>query len=184
MKVILKEHVPNLGEAGELTQVAPGHARNYLIPKKLAFEATKENIRDYETNLKQRARKIARMIKEAEERKARIEAAGDLIFQRRSGEEGKLFGSVTSADIEEALKAKGFEIDKRDIILDRPLKHLGEFEARVKVYSKVMATVKVEIQPEVTAEPGETPSAEAAGEEDAAPEETPSGESPEETTGD
>lgn len=181
MKVILREYVTNLGEAGELAQVAPGYARNYLIPKKLAFEATKENIRDYETNLKQRARKIARMIKEAEERKAKIEAAGDLIFQRRAGEEGKLFGSVTSADIEEALKAKGFEIDKRDIILDRPLKHLGEFEARVKVYSKVNAIVKVEIQPEEVAAPEEAQAAEATGEEAEAAE-AEAGETPAEET--
>jgi large subunit ribosomal protein L9 len=92
------------------------------------------------------------MLKEAEEQKAAIERSGDLVFTRKAGEDGKLFGSVTSADIEEALGARGFKIDRRKIILDRPVKHLGDTQVTIKIHAKVSAAVKVMVQPEAEPE--------------------------------
>ncbi len=156
MKVILNEFVPQLGEAGDTVDVSPGYARNYLVPQKLAFEATPANIKTYENNLKQRARKISKLIKDAEEQKAKLEAAGQLVFVRKAGEDGKLFGSVTSSDIVEALKEKGFEVDRRKIALDHPIKTVGEVEARIKIHSKVTAAIKIMTQAETGEEPSES----------------------------
>ncbi|VAX19436.1 LSU ribosomal protein L9p [hydrothermal vent metagenome] len=148
MKVILNDLVPQLGDAGDTVDVSAGYARNYLVPKKLAFEATPGNIKLYENNLKQRARKISKLILVAQEQKTRIEGAGDLIFSRKAGEDGKLFGSVTSSDIEEILKEKGIEIDRRKITMDRQIKNLGEVDISIKVHAKVTATLKIVVQPE------------------------------------
>ncbi|HEB71878.1 MAG TPA: 50S ribosomal protein L9 [Nitrospirae bacterium] len=148
MKVILNDLTPQLGDAGDTVDVSAGYARNYLLPKKLAFEATPANIKLYENNLKQRARKISKLIMAAQEQKARIEGAGDLIFFRKAGEDGKLFGSVTSSDIEEILKEKGIEVDKRKITMDRQIKNLGEMDVTIKIHAKVTATLKIVVQPE------------------------------------
>lgn len=153
MKVILNDFVPRLGDAGDAVEVSAGYARNYLMPKKLAFEATPSNVKLYENNLKQRARKISKFIQVAEGHKTNIEGAGELVFFRKAGEDGKLFGSVTSSDIEEALKEKGIEIDRRKITMAHQIKSLGEVEVTVKVHAKVSASIKIVVQPEIVEAP-------------------------------
>ncbi len=152
MKVILSDYVPQLGEPGDAVEVAAGYARNYLVPRKLAFPATAENIKTYENNLKQRARKIAKMMESAQASKATLEAVGELEFIRKAGEEGKLFGSVTNADIEEALKEKGFEVEKKKIALSQPVKKVGQFEAQVKIHPQVTAVLNLVVKPEAAPE--------------------------------
>ncbi|MBI4827245.1 MAG: 50S ribosomal protein L9 [Nitrospinae bacterium] len=169
MKVILTDFVEHLGDPGDEVNVAQGYARNFLIPNKLAFAATPSAVKDYQNNLRQRARKLAKMVTEAEALKASLEAAGDLVFTRRAGPDGKLFGSVTAADVEEALQAKGFTLDKRKIQLGQPIKSLGEANVTVKLHAKVSASLKVVVQAEV-----EEAAPEAAPGEEAAP----SGETP------
>tara|TARA_B100000959_G_scaffold21478_1_gene20692 strand:- start:104181 stop:104792 length:612 start_codon:yes stop_codon:yes gene_type:complete len=143
MKVILTDFVPNLGDYGDEVVVADGYARNYLVPNNLALEATPANNRTFENNLKQRARKITKITSEAEAKKGQLESIGDLIFTRKSGDEGKLFGSVTNGDIEAALSAKGFVIDRRKIVLSGPIKSIGQHDVTVKIFKEVVGTIKV-----------------------------------------
>ncbi len=144
MEVILREHVDNLGRRGEIVKVADGYARNYLLPRKLALLATDGNKRHVE---RERAKFDA---KEAEDRAAaqRVAdrlAAVDVVIARRVGETEALYGSVTSADIADALAAKGFEIDRRKLQLDEAIKRLGEFDVPVKLFRDVTPTVKVRV---------------------------------------
>lgn len=148
MKVILNDFIQHLGSQGDEVDVAPGYARNYLIPKKLAFEASDANRKTYENNLKQRARKIAKFIKEANEQKIKLEALDPLEFIRKTGEDGKLFGSVTSGDIEKAFDEHGFKIDKKRIGLARPIKSLGASEVKITIHSSVTGIVKLIVKPE------------------------------------
>lgn len=147
MEVILREHVDNLGQRGDVVKVAAGYARNYLLPRKLALAVTAANKRQIE-----RERKAAEA-RELEE-KAQAEAYAqrlaqlDLEIARRVGENETLYGSVTSADIAHALQTKQFEIDKRKIVLPEPLKALGEFTVPVKIHREVTAQVKVKVVPE------------------------------------
>ncbi|HXE80590.1 MAG TPA: 50S ribosomal protein L9 [Vicinamibacterales bacterium] len=142
MEVILREHVENLGRRGDIVKVADGYARNYLLPRKLALTVTEANRRQIE-----RERKIAEA-REAEERQiaeaqaARI-AALELVIARRVGENDVLYGSVTAADIVEALAARGFEIEKRRVQLAEPLKQLGAFTVPIKLHRDVTTGVKV-----------------------------------------
>ena len=144
MEVILREHVDNLGRRGDVVKVTPGYARNYLLPRKLALAVTENNKRQIE-----REKKLAET-RDAEERAAadaiaaRI-AALDLAIARRVGENDTLYGSVTSADVAQALQAKGFDIDKRKITLPEPLKALGETTVPVKIHRDVTAQVKVRV---------------------------------------
>ncbi|MBA2602932.1 MAG: 50S ribosomal protein L9 [Acidobacteria bacterium] len=144
MEVILREHVDNLGRRGDVVKVAAGYARNYLLPRKLALAVTEGNRRQIE-----RERKVAE-VRESEE-KSQAEAlaqrleATDIEIARRVGENQTLYGSVTSADIAEALGAKGFEIDKRKIALADPLKALGEATVPLKIHREVTAQLKVKV---------------------------------------
>ncbi len=144
MEVILREHVDNLGRRGDVVKVAAGYARNYLLPRKLALAVTEGNRRQIE-----RERKVAE-VRESEE-KSQAEAlaqrleATDIEIARRVGENRTLYGSVTSADIAEALGAKGFEIDKRKIALADPLKALGEATVPLKIHREVTAQLKVKV---------------------------------------
>ena len=144
MEVILREHVDNLGRRGDVVKVTPGYARNFLLPRKLALAVTENNKRQIE-----REKKLAEA-RDLEERSAadavaaRI-AALDIEIGRRVGENDTLYGSVTSADIAQALQAKGFEIDKRKIALPEPLKALGETSVPVKIHRDVTAHVKVRV---------------------------------------
>ena len=144
MEVILREHVDNLGERGEIVKVADGFARNYLLPRKLALPATAGNRKHVE-----RERKIMET-REAEE-KAAAEAIStrlatvDISIARRVGDTEQLYGSVTAADIVEFLKAKGFEVDRRKLILPEPLKALGEFDVPLKLHREVTVPLVVRV---------------------------------------
>ncbi len=148
MKIILNDFVAHLGAPGDQVEVASGYARNYLLPKKLAFEATVGNVRTYENNLKQRAKKLARILVEAEAQKAKLDDEKPLSFERRAGEEGKLFGSVTSSDVEETLRNRGYAIEKKQIELKVPIKAVGETDLVIKIHSQVKATIKVIVSAE------------------------------------
>lgn len=148
MKVILSDFVPHLGVPGDEVDVAPGYARNFLLPKNLAFEATEGNRKTYENNLRQRARKLTRLKTEAEAKKEALEKLEPLIFVRKAGDEGKLFGSVTSADIEAALREHGFAVEKKQIELRQPLKTVCDAVVTVKLHAKVSASVKLSVQGE------------------------------------
>ena len=147
MEVILREHVDNLGKRGEVVKVAAGYARNYLLPRKLALAVTEVNKRQIE---RERSAAEARDVEE----KAQADALGQRVSQaeieiaRRVGENNTLYGSVTTADIAEALAAKGFDVEKRKIQLHDPLKALGEFTVPVKIHREVVAQVKVKVVPE------------------------------------
>lgn len=144
MKVILREDMKSLGKMGEVVKVTPGYARNYLIPKGLAVEAVTKNIRALEHEkrvIQDRARKILDKAKGL----AGELSAVSLTIKARAGEEEKLFGSVTAMDIAEALKEKGFAVDKKKILLDEPIKRLGAYRVDVRVAPDVAATVSVEV---------------------------------------
>ena len=144
MEVILREHVDSLGRRGEIVKVADGYARNYLLPRKLALPATAGNKKQIE---RERGKFEA---KEAEERKvaeAMAERIGalDIAIARKVGEADALYGSVTTADIAQALSAKGFEVDRRKLQLTEPIKKLGDFEVPVRLYHDVIARIKVKV---------------------------------------
>jgi len=170
MEVILKEDVVNLGHRGEVVKVAEGYGRNFLLPRKLAMQATAANKAVVEQMKSSAARRYASEKAQAEELAAKL-APVALDFTRKSGEAGHLFGSVTSADIATALEAKGFEIDRRKIQLDEPLKTVGDFNVAIKLYRDVTAQIKVTVAAEAgeeAAAPVAEPAAEAAPAEPAA----------------
>jgi len=144
MEVILREHVDNVGKRGDIVKVADGFARNYLLPRKLALPATDANKKHVE-----RERKITEA-REAEERgqaeaiAARLSAI-DIAITRRVGETDQLYGSVTSADIADFLKAKGFDIDRRKIILPEPIKAIGDHDVPLKLHREVTVPLKVRV---------------------------------------
>ena len=147
MEVILREHVETLGRRGDVVKVAEGYARNYLLPRKLALPVTENNKRQIE-----RERKMAEA-RDLEEKGAAEAIAIRLTqieveIRRRVGENETLYGSVTTADIAQALKDKGFDIDKRKIALPEPLKALGESTVPVKIHREVTAQVKVKVVPQ------------------------------------
>jgi large subunit ribosomal protein L9 len=162
MEVILKEDVASLGHRGDVVKVADGYGRNFLLPRKLAMQATAANKAVIEQMKKAAARRSATEKMLAEEMVTKLEPVV-LAFTRKSGESGQLFGSVTSADIAAELAAQGFEIDRRKIVLVEPLKTLGNYEVPVKLYREVTAQVKVKVLGEAVAE--EAAAAEPAAEE-------------------
>ncbi len=149
MKVILREDVEKLGRMGDLVNVADGYARNYLIPRNLAGLATTKNIKSLEHVKRVISDRIKKEKMAAEEEAKKISALS-VSIPAQVGEEGKLFGSVTSKDIVDAIAAQGIEIDKRRIHLEKPIKELGTFMVPVKVHHDVTAQIKVEV---VKAEP-------------------------------
>jgi large subunit ribosomal protein L9 len=144
MKVILKQHVETLGKAGDTVKVADGYGRNFLIPKGLAVEANTRNLKTFEHE-KQRILQHAEKIHQQAEDFAKKLGGVTCSIARRVGEQEKLFGSVGVKDIEEGLAAQGFEIDKRNILLDEPIKALGEFPVRIKINAGVTAEIKVSV---------------------------------------
>jgi large subunit ribosomal protein L9 len=147
MEVILRDHVDNLGKRGEVVKVADGYARNYLLPRKLALPATEANKKWIE-----RERKIAEA-RDHEERGAAEAIAArltvlELTIAKKVGENDQLYGSVTNADIAEVLAKKGFEIDRRKILLPDPIKTLGEHTVPVKLHRDVTAQLKVRVAKE------------------------------------
>ena len=151
MEVILKEDVTKLGSRGEVVKVAEGYGRNYLIPQKLAIEATPSNRAVIEQMKASAVRRLAKEKGNAEIL-AKQFAGVALSFTRKSGEHDQLFGSVTSADIAQELEHKGISIDRRKIELDQPLKTIGEHTVTVKLHKEVSVPVKVTIQKEASAE--------------------------------
>jgi large subunit ribosomal protein L9 len=147
MQVILKERLENLGHAGEVVNVKPGYARNYLIPQGLAYAATDANLKRIERERGQLEKRAAADMEAAQERAKVIEGTS-VTFSARAGEEGKLFGSITSADISEKLAEQGIEIDRRQIVLDEPLKALGVFAVPVRLHAEVKPEIKVWVMKE------------------------------------
>ncbi len=153
MEVILKEDVLKLGHRGDVVKVADGYGRNYLLPEKLAIEATPANRAVIEQMKASAVRKSAKEKVDAEGLAAQLNEV-ELTFERKVGEHEHLFGSVTSSDIAHALEAKGFTIDRRKIALDDPLKSLGEYHVPVKLHRDVTSHIKVVVksdQPEAEA---------------------------------
>jgi large subunit ribosomal protein L9 len=149
MEVILREHVDNLGRRGEIVKVADGYARNYLLPRKLALPVTAGNKKQIERE------RVKFDLQEAEESKVAQALADqmanvEVVVARRVGETEALYGSVTSADLSEALAAKGFAIDRRKVQLREPIKKLGEYAVPVKLHREVVASIKVKVVAEGT----------------------------------
>ncbi len=144
MNVILTENVKGLGNMGDVVKVKPGYARNFLVPNKLAVEASDRNLKELEHHRRQLTRKAEKLSQEAAVLKGRIEAV-ECVLTHRAGEEGKLFGAVTSMEIEAALAAKGIDIDRRKIHLGQPIKSLGTHEVEIKLNAGVNATFKVSV---------------------------------------
>ena len=151
MKVILKEDVKNLGIMGSVVDVANGYGRNYLIPRNLAVEANPNNLNQIKHEKNIIDIKSKKIIRSAEDLAKQISGI-TLSIEAQSGEEDKLFGSVTSKDIAEALSKQGVEIDKRKINLEEPIKRLGTYTVSVKIHHDVSANVTVEVKKAVSAE--------------------------------
>lgn len=144
VKLILQSGVPGLGEAGDLVQVKPGFARNYLIPQGKAIFASEARVKELEHHRRVVAEKVAKELTELQAIKAKIESLG-LEIKARVGEEGKLFGSVTSLQVHELLGEQGIEVDRRRIELREPIKEAGEHSVPVKLHRDVVATLKVTV---------------------------------------
>lgn len=144
MKVILLDDVTKVGRRGEVRDVSDGYARNYLLPKKLALSATAGNLKNLAHIKTQQEAKASRIKEDAEALRARIEA---LVFeqQRQASEEGKLFGSVTSQDIVDFLAGHGVKIERRRVVLDEPIKTLGDTSVTVRLHHDVTAQLKVSV---------------------------------------
>ena len=146
-KVLLREDVDDLGARGEIVRVRAGYARNYLLPRNLAVEATAGNVKGIES---ERAALLKKEAKERASAEAQSQQMGslDLEFRRKAGEQGALYGSVTSMDIAEALKERGYEIDRHRIHLREPLKRLGEYTVPVRLHREVTIDLKVRVASE------------------------------------
>jgi large subunit ribosomal protein L9 len=147
MDVILREHIDNLGRRGDVVKVAPGYARNFLLPRKLALAVTEANKKQIERERKAGEVKDAQERTEADAYAQRLEAL-EIEIARRVGENNTMYGSVTTADIAAALHAKGFDVEKRKISLHDPIKAVGEHVVPVKIHRDVTAQVKVKVVPE------------------------------------
>jgi large subunit ribosomal protein L9 len=164
MEVILKEDVVHLGQRGEVVKVADGYGRNFLLPRKLAMQATDANKAVIEQMKTAAARRFATEKVIAEQLATKL-APVELSFTRKSGEAGRLFGSVTSADVAAGLATQGFDVDRRKIQLDEPLKSVGDFTVAIKLHREVTAQVKVKVLAEATEEVSAEPVAEPVAEE-------------------
>ena len=144
MKVILNENIETLGHIGDIVKVAPGYARNYLLPKKLAVLATENNAKALEHTKRQLLYKKNKALESSKILGAKLEALS-IVLSHKAGEEGKLFGAVTNMDIAAYLKANGFDIDRKSIVLANAIKHTGEFSVALKIHPEVTATLKVTV---------------------------------------
>lgn len=144
MELILRQDVTNLGHRGDVVHVSDGYGRNFLLPKKLAVPLTEGNKKAVEQQKTSALRREVHEKAEAEQLAAMI-AKSPVTLARKAGESGVLFGSVTSLDVAEALRKLGFEIDRRKILLEDPLKQLGEFPVSVRLHREVTATITVQV---------------------------------------
>ena len=142
MEVILREDINNLGSRGQVVKVAPGYARNFLLPKRLAVAATDANRKIVEQERQAHLRKEAKLKTEAEDL-SKLMTGVSVTIAQKAGENDQLFGSVTAKDVAEALAAKNFEVDRRKITLEEPIKQLGEYKVPVKLHKDVTAEVTV-----------------------------------------
>ena len=146
MEIILLQDMDELGLEGDILRVADGYARNYLIPRGMAFEATPQNVKSLELRRKKIELRKLKAKEQAEQMKEKMSGILVQLFQK-AGEEGKLYGSVTTMDIAAELENEGIVVDRRKIVLDKPIKVLGEFEVPVKIYPEVTASIKVVVSP-------------------------------------
>lgn len=147
MQIILQEDVDKLGHRGDVVTVKPGYARNFLLPRKLAVEASHGNMKALERIRTSLAKKTATEL-EAAQKQAVVLNGVAVKFARKTGENDQMFGSVTSADIAEALAAQGFKIEKRQVQLGEPIKIIGESQVTIKVFREVTAQIKVTVEKE------------------------------------
>ena len=149
MKVLLQKPVEKLGEPGDLVEVSDGYARNYLVPQGMAIKAAKGVVKQAESMKRAHDTRQSKQKTEYEAIASRLIAAGGLRIPARAGEEGKLFGSVTSADIAEAIAAQtGVEVDRKAVHLEEPIRTVGTHEVRVKLFTNVEPVVTVEVVPQ------------------------------------
>ena len=144
MKVILKEDVKKLGSMGQIVTVADGFARNYLVPRGLAVEASSRNVASLnhaQRVIQEKAKKVKESLEEFAARLSKI----TLVMQAKAGEEGKLFGSVTSMDIAEKLKSEGIEIDRKKISLEEPIKRLGTYSVSIHLHPEINAQISLQV---------------------------------------
>jgi len=147
MKLILREDVEHLGKGGELVEVKPGYGRNYLLPRGLAVAANPKNVRELE-HQRQIAEAKAAKLKASAEAVAKRLADTPVVLKRKVGEQDKLYGSVTTLDIVEALAARGLQLDRRALDLREPIKTVGDFEVPVKLHREVVGKAKVKVEAE------------------------------------
>ena len=148
MKLILREDVEHLGKGGELVEVKPGYGRNYLLPRGLAVAANPKNVRELE-HQRQIAEAKAAKLKASAEAVAKRLADTPVVLKRKVGEQDKLYGSVTTLDIVEALAARGLQLDRRALDLREPIKTVGDFEVPVKLHRDVVGKAKVKVEAEI-----------------------------------
>jgi large subunit ribosomal protein L9 len=144
MKVILKENVEHLGSIGDIVKVAPGYARNFLLPKGFAIEATEKNAKALDHTKRHLEYKKNKVLEAAKQLVAKIEVL-TLSIAHQAGADDRLFGAVTNMELAEHLKAQGIEIDRKRIVLAEPIKHLGDFTAVVKIHPEINAVLKVSV---------------------------------------
>ena len=147
MEIILRETIDNLGRAGQVIKVADGYARNYLLPRKLAYPATPGNLKVIESERQALLKKDARQQEDAEKFKQLLDTV-EITIRRKVGEQDTLYGSVTNADVAEELEKKGFQIEKRKIQMDDHIKSLGEFEIPIRLFKDVISHVKLKVEAE------------------------------------
>ncbi|CAM3312954.1 50S ribosomal protein L9 [Rhodothermus bifroesti] len=149
MKVLLLQDVEKLGHEGEVVTVRDGYGRNYLIPKGLAIQATPSVLKDLAERQRQQARKRARLREEADRMAAEL-AKTEVVIRAKVGEENRIFGTVTAAQVAEHLSRQGFEIDRRRIEMPEDIRMLGVYTARIRLHPEVTATVKIRVEPEAS----------------------------------
>ena len=147
MQIILQEDIEKLGHRGDVVTVTPGYARNFLLPQKLAIEATHGNMKALERIRTSMAKKTATEL-EAAQKQAALLTGTSLTYKRKTGENDQMFGSVTTGDIVDGLSAQGFKIDKRQVQIPEPIKSIGEFPVTIKVFRDVTAQIKVTVEKE------------------------------------
>jgi large subunit ribosomal protein L9 len=150
MEVILRETIDTLGRAGQVVKVKAGYARNYLLPRKLAYLATPGNLKVIEFERQSLIRKEAKQKGEADQLKGLLDAV-EITIRRKVGEQNTLYGSVTNSDVADELEKKGFQIEKRKIHMDDHIKQLGDFEIPIRLFKDVTAVVKLKVEPEIEA---------------------------------
>jgi large subunit ribosomal protein L9 len=147
MKIILTENIAALGEIGQIVNVAPGYARNFLLPQGMALEATGKNVRELEHKklvLAQKREKVRQEMMSLAEKLNQV----SIVMRRKVSDDDKLYGSVSASDITAALAEQGFDIQRRDLLLEQPIKQLGEFTVPVRVHTQISANVKLVVEKE------------------------------------